>query len=159
MKQISGAVAGFGYKEILSLEQEGTLAFETGGQEILLTRGDVEIVTEDIPGWIVATEGQMTIALDVEVTEPLRQEGLAREFINKIQNLRKESGFEVTDRIKIKIEEHNEINDAVYNHKSYICAQTLAVDLQLIEKSDILNAKEVEISKDVSVKIFIERYS
>jgi isoleucyl-tRNA synthetase len=157
MKQISGVIAGFGQKDISVLELEGNLNFEVNGQSILLTRDDVEILTEDIPGWIVASEGQMTIALDVEVTEELRQEGLAREFINKIQNLRKESGFEVTDRINIKIEKQNEINDAVYNHKSYICAQTLAVDLQLIDKSDDVNAKEVEISKDVSVKISIEK--
>ncbi len=157
MKQISGAVAGFRQKEITALEQEGAFNIEVNGQDILLTRDDVEILTEDIPGWIVASEGQMTIALDVEVTEELRQEGLAREFINKIQNLRKESGFEVTDRIILKIEKQNEINDAVYNHKSYICAQTLAVDLHLIDKSDDVNAKEVEISKDVWVKISIEK--
>ncbi|MFW6289885.1 MAG: DUF5915 domain-containing protein, partial [Mariniphaga sp.] len=157
MKQISAAIAGFGQKEIAAIEQEGVLDVELGSQNIALTREDVEIVTEDIPGWIVATEGQMTIALDIEVTEELRQEGLAREFINKIQNLRKDSGFEVTDRIAVKIEKHSEINDAVYHHKSYICAQTLAVDLQLVDELEDANAREVEISKDVSVKISVER--
>jgi isoleucyl-tRNA synthetase len=159
MKQISGAIAGFGQKEITEIEQEGYLDVVLGNQNISITREDVEIVTEDIPGWIVATEGQMTIALDIEVTEELRQEGLAREFINKIQNLRKDSGFEVTDRIAIKIERHNEINDAVSNHKSYICAQTLAVDLQLVDGLNDVNAREVEISKDVSLKISIERHN
>ncbi len=157
MKQLSGAIAGFGQKEIAAIEQEGVLDVELGNQKIAITREDVEIVTEDIPGWIVATEGQMTIALDIEVTEELRQEGLAREFINKIQNLRKDSEFEVTDRIAVKIERHSEINDAVYNHKSYICAQTLAVDLQLVDGLEDASAREVEISKDVSVKISIER--
>ncbi len=157
MKQISGVIAGFGQNEIVRIEQEGNLDVVLGDQNISITREDVEIVTEDIPGWIVATEGQMTIALDIEVTEELRQEGLAREFINKIQNLRKDSGFEVTDRIAVEIERHHEINDAVSNHKSYICAQTLAVDFQLVDVLEDVNAREVEISKDVTVKISIKR--
>lgn len=158
MKQISGLIAAFGPKDIALLEQEGTIDAEVGGQQISVSREDVEIVTEDIPGWIVATEGTMTIALDVEVTDELLQEGIAREFINKIQNLRKESGFEVTDRIVIKIGKHNEINDAVYNHKDYICAQTLAVDLQLVDEPGDGNVRVVEISKEVTVKIIIERH-
>jgi isoleucyl-tRNA synthetase len=158
MKQISGVISGFGQKDISRIEQEGELVVDVGDQRIFITREDVEIVTEDIPGWILASEGQMTIALDIEVTEELKQEGVAREFINKIQNLRKESGFEVTDRINIKIVKHSEINDAVYHHKSYICAQTLAVDLQLVEETNDINVKEVEISKDVSVKISIEKH-
>ena len=157
MKQISGVIAGFGSKEIATLESEGILEVDTGGQTIRINREDVEILTEDIPGWTVASEGPITIALDVEVTEELRQEGIAREFVNKIQNLRKESGFEVTDRIKIKIEKHSEINDAVHNYKSYICTQTLAVELQLIDQPEGINAREVEISKDVVVKINVER--
>ena len=159
MKQIAGAISGFDQKAIAAIEQKGFLDVEMADQKISITREDVEIVTEDIPGWIVATEGQMTIALDIEVTEELRQEGLAREFINKIQNLRKDSGFEVTDRIAIKIERHDEINDAVYNHKSYICAQTLAVDLQLVDQLVADDARNVEIMKDVSVNIGIERHN
>ncbi len=157
MKQISEAIGGFNQKEIAFIEQEGNLELKIADQQIVITREDIEIVTEDIPGWIVSTEGQMTIALDVEVTENLKQEGVAREFINKIQNIRKESGFEVTDRINIKISKQSEINDAVYSHKSYICAQTLAVDLQLVDELDGRDIRVVEISKDVSVKISIEK--
>jgi isoleucyl-tRNA synthetase len=157
MKQISGAIARFDQHQIAELENTGTVEVEAGEQKILIAKDDVEILTEDIPGWTVATEGQMTIALDVNVTEELRQEGIAREFINKIQNLRKESGFEVTDRIRLKIEKHDEINDAVLNHKSYICAQTLAVDLELVDNLDSSLAREVEIDKDVSTAIVVEK--
>jgi isoleucyl-tRNA synthetase len=157
MKEISGVVGGFGQKDIAFMEQEGSKAIEIAGQPILLTREDVEILTEDIPGWTVATEGQLTIALDIAVTEELKQEGIAREFINKIQNLRKDSGFDVTDRINIKIEKNNKINDAVFNHKSYICAQTLAVDLQLVDGLHEGLIRDVEISNEVTAKLIIEK--
>jgi isoleucyl-tRNA synthetase len=99
----------------------------------------------------------LTIALDIAVTEELKQEGIAREFINKIQNIRKDSGFDVTDRINIKIEKNNKINDAVFNHKSYICTQTLAVDLQLVDGLPEDQVRDVEISNEVTAKIVIEK--
>jgi isoleucyl-tRNA synthetase len=157
MKQIAGAIVKFDQHKIEELENEGRVEIDAGDQKIAITKDDVEILTEDIPGWTVATEGQMTIALDIDITEELKQEGYAREFINKIQNLRKESGFEVTDRIKLIIEKHSEINEAVFNFKNYICAQTLAVDLQLVEELTDEKAKEVEIDKDISVKIIAEK--
>ncbi|MGC9353187.1 MAG: isoleucine--tRNA ligase [Mariniphaga sp.] len=157
MKQISGAIVQFDQHKIAELENTGSVEIEAGGQKISISKDDVEIQTEDIPGWTVATEGQMTIALDIDVTEELKQEGIAREFINKIQNLRKESGFQVTDRIKLTIQKHDELNEAVLNFKSYICAQTLAVDLQLVDELNDQKAKEVEIDKDVSVKIVVAK--
>ena len=99
MKQIAAAVNQFEQATISTLEDKGEYEINAGEEKVLLTLEDVEIQTEDIPGWTVATEGHMTIALDINVTEELKQEGIAREFINKIQNLRKESNFEVTDRI------------------------------------------------------------
>ena len=157
MKQISGAIVQFNQHKIAELENTGSVEIEAGGQKISISKDDVEIQTEDIPGWTVATEGQMTIALDIDVTEELKQEGIAREFINKIQNLRKESGFQVTDRIKLTIQKHDELNEAVLNFKSYICAQTLAVDLQLVDELNDQKAKEVEIDKEVSVKIIVAK--
>jgi isoleucyl-tRNA synthetase len=157
MKQISGAIVQFDQHKIAELENTGSVEIEAGGQKISISKDDVEIQTEDIPGWTVATEGQMTIALDIDVTEELKQEGIAREFINKIQNLRKESGFQVTDRIKLTIQKHDELNEAVLNFKSYICAQTLAVDLQLVDELNDQKAKEVEIDKEVSVKIIVAK--
>jgi isoleucyl-tRNA synthetase len=155
MKQISGAIVQFNQHKIAELENAGTVEIEAGEQKISITKDDVEILTEDIPGWTVASEGQMTIALDIDVTEDLKQEGIAREFINKIQNLRKENGFEVTDRILLIIQKHDAINDAVLSFKNYICAQTLAVDLQLVDELTDATAKEVEIDKDVSVGIVV----
>ena len=92
---------------ITAFENEGEYEIASGEEKIVISLEDVEIQTEDIPGWTVATEGHMTIALDINVTEDLKEEGIAREFINKIQNLRKESNFEVTDRIRLKIEKHD----------------------------------------------------
>jgi isoleucyl-tRNA synthetase len=105
----------------------------------------------------VAAEGPLTIALDIDVTEELKQEGIAREFINKIQNLRKESNFEVTDRIQLKILKHHAINDAVLNFGKYICDQTLALDLQLVNELSSPPAKDVEIDKDVIIRIEVKK--
>lgn len=157
MKLISGAIVQFDQHKISEIENAGSVEIEAGEQRIVITKDDVEILTEDIPGWTVATEGQMTIALDIDVTEELKQEGIAREFINKIQNLRKDSGFEVTDRILLIIQKHNAINDAVLSFKNYICAQTLAVDLQLVDEINEETAREVEIDKDVSTRIVVAK--
>ncbi|HKI87761.1 MAG TPA: DUF5915 domain-containing protein, partial [Draconibacterium sp.] len=124
---------------------------------VLLSTDDVEIQTEDIPGWTVASEGQITIALDINLTEELKQEGIAREFINKIQNLRKDNDFEVTDRINLRILKHEKINDAVINHKDYICTQTLANNLELVDELSDTSAKEVEVDKDVITQILVEK--
>jgi isoleucyl-tRNA synthetase len=105
----------------------------------------------------IATEGQMTVALDINVTEELKQEGIAREFINKIQNLRKESNFEVTDRIDLTIEKHIEFNDAVTEHKDYICDQTLSNSLELVDNIGDSEVNVVEIDKDVNAKIIVKK--
>ena len=157
MKQIAGAVNQLDQDAISAFEGTGEYELTVGDEKIMLSLDDVEIQTEDIPGWTVATEGQMTIALDINLTDELKQEGIAREFINKIQNLRKESDFEVTDRINLRIAKHEEYNVAVENYKDYICAQTLADSLELVENTDSEKANEVEIDKDVTAKIEIEK--
>jgi isoleucyl-tRNA synthetase len=157
MKQIAGAVNQLGQDAISAFESAGEYEIAAGDQTIVLTLEDVEIQTEDIPGWTVATEGHMTIALDIALTEELKQEGIAREFINKIQNLRKDSDFEVTDRIKLSIAKHVGFNDAIENYKEYICTQTLADSLELVNTVDTAKAKEVEIDKDVVAQIEIEK--
>jgi isoleucyl-tRNA synthetase len=117
---------------------------------------DVEIISEDIPGWLFATEGKLTVALDINITDALRQEGIAREFVNRIQNLRKESGFEVTDKINVEIQKHNYINDAVMNHRDYIGSQTLARSISLVDDLD-RNGKEIEIEDGVTTRMKIVR--
>lgn len=159
MKQISGAVAQFGQEEIDTLEKEGRCEVKVGNETVVLNSEDVEIMTEDIPGWLVSTEGGMTIALDINLTDELKQEGVAREFINKIQNLRKESNFEVTDRITIKIEKHEFFNDSVLNFREYIGNQTLAESLELVDKLSETEAARVEIDQDVSALIQLNKIS
>ena len=158
MKQIAAAVAGFGQSDIAGLEKAGSRQLDIAGELVELTMEDVEILTEDIPGWLVASEGGMTIALDINVTEELKQEGIAREFINKIQNIRKESDFEVTDRVKIKIQKHGAFNEAVENYKSYICNQTLASELLIVDELNGNTTKEVEIDVDVLARISVEKH-
>jgi isoleucyl-tRNA synthetase len=157
MKEISSVVSGFSQQDIGRLEMEGSYSIDIAGQEILLSMEDVEILTEDIPGWLVATEGNLTIALDINITPDLKLEGIAREFINKIQNIRKESGFEVTDRIVLKINRHQLLNEAVEKHATYISAQTLAVRLEMVDDLDTKSAKSVEIDAGVETLISVEK--
>ena len=156
MKQIACEVANFSQQSIAELEKNALFTIIIENQEVVLTLEDVEITTDDIPGWLVASEDELTIALDINLTEELKQEGIAREFINKIQNLRKESGFEVTDRISLKISKNEFYDQAVINFKDYICSQTLSVGLEL---ADDVPGVAVEIDQDVEAKIFIERKS
>ena len=118
----------------------------------------VEIITEDIPGWLVANDGNMTVALDIHISEELKQEGIAREFINKIQNIRKESGYEVTDRILLSIVRQDSINDAVENFKEYICTQTLATKLNLVDSIKNEGVKTIEINDTTEAEVFVEKY-
>src|SRR4030065_1796701 len=126
MKEISGAVSGLTQQEIASFEATKSHSFNINGQQVTLTIDDVEIISEDIPGWQVANEGRLTVALDITVTDELRYEGIAREFVNRIQNIRKESGYDVTDKITVQIEDHEFVREAVKRHATYIGSQTLA---------------------------------
>ncbi len=157
MKQISANINQMGQSDIAEFEDRGTFEIVIGNENIPLTLEDVEIHTEDIPGWTVATEGHLTVALDINVTEELKEEGIAREFINKIQNLRKDNDFEVIDRINLTIERHDAFNKAILNHKDYICTQTLANQLILVDELKDSEAKEVEIDKDLSARILAKK--
>jgi isoleucyl-tRNA synthetase len=157
MKQIAEAVNQFGQSEISELERKGEYEIQAGNEKVMITLEDVEIHTEDIPGWTVASEGQLTVALDINVTDELKDEGFAREFINKIQNLRKDNNFEVTDRINLTIVKGEEFNKAISNYKDYICAQTLANQLELVDNLNDNDFKVVEIDKDLFAQILIKR--
>ena len=126
MKSISNMVNSFGAEEIAQIEKNKGWVGVFNGQEIQLDLLDFEISTQDIPGWLVASEDGLTVALDITISKNLEQEGLARELINRIQNLRKESGLEVTDRINIEFNASEEISEAFINHKNYICEEVLA---------------------------------
>ncbi len=159
MKQISGEIAGFNQQDISNLEKTGNYDLNISGETISLSLEDVEIQTEDVPGWLVASEGGLTIALDINLTEELKQEGIAREFINKIQNIRKESDFEVTDRIILQIQKHDFYNLAVANFAEYISNQTLASELVMVDQLEEENSVLVEIDTDVEARIQVVRNS
>ena len=156
MKQLSAAIGGMSQEDISSFESAGVKDVDIDGETVNLTLGDVEIISEDIPGWLVANEGRLTVALDVTVTDELRHEGIAREFINRIQNLRKESGFDVTDKISVTIEDLGEINEAVRKHAGYIASQTLASNVELGKLYETENVSVVEID-ELKVRICIAK--
>ncbi|HBS85617.1 MAG: isoleucine--tRNA ligase [Bacteroidetes bacterium GWF2_38_335] len=157
MKEIAAAIGAFSQTDISTLEKEKVFAIETSTGKIDITTEDVEINSEDIPGWLVANEGKYTVALDITVTEELRQEGIAREFINRIQNIRKDSNFDVTDKIHIKIQKHDAINNAIENYKDYISSQTLAVSIILSDKLEQNNSRYVEVDNDITTYIEITK--
>ena len=155
MKQISALVAEMNQNDIYNFEKQGTYSLEVGTETLELTLEDVEILSEDIPGWLVANEGRLTVALDINITKELREEGIARELINRIQNLRKESDFNVTDKINLYIGKHKEINEAVENFKAYIASQVLAENVTLIDKAED-GAQPIEID-DIQTFIKIQK--
>ncbi|WP_418990777.1 isoleucine--tRNA ligase [Alistipes sp.] len=129
MKQIAALTAAFSQERIARIETAAETVLDLDGERITVTAADFEITSEDMPGWLVASEGKLTVALDITLTEELRLEGVARELINRIQNIRKESGFEVTDKIRVQIESRPEVDASVERHADYIAAQTLAVEV------------------------------
>jgi isoleucyl-tRNA synthetase len=134
MKQVAAVVAQFTQEDIQSFEQKGSFEIEIEGQAATLTVEDIEISTQDIPGWLVTTEGGTTVALDVTLSEELKYEGIARELVNRIQNLRKDSGLEVTDRIALKVKKSELLNAAIEQNEQYITSETLADTLEMVSE-------------------------
>ena len=133
MKQVAAAVTAMSKEQIAELESAGRLTLDLNGTPAEIEAGEVEIYSEDIPGWVVANEGVLTVALDVTVTEELRREGIARELVSKIQNIRKSSGFEISDRIAVTLSSNVNTDAAIEEHKAYICNQVLADSLTIAE--------------------------
>jgi isoleucyl-tRNA synthetase len=130
----------------------GNYTFCIDGQESVVELSDVEIISEDIPGWLVANEGRLTIALDITVTGELKKEGLARELVNRIQNLRKSSGFEITDKIRLTISASEEINEVVQDHGMYISNQVLATSIDIVnqvEEGTVLDFEDFNLTVKV----------
>ncbi len=136
MKEIAQAFTTLSKHEINEIERNGLFILKLASGDVEITAEDAEIITEDMPGWLVANEGRLTVALDITVTGELLREGIARELVNRIQNIRKSSGFDITDRISIEIENIPEIDEAVREFSSYIAMQTLANEVKLVEKVD-----------------------
>jgi len=156
MKDISNAFAELSQEQITEIESSNEYALSLESGVVIITSEDVEITSEDMPGWLVAAEGKLTVALDVTVTESLRREGIARELVNRIQNLRKDSGFEVTDKIRVEIESNAEIDDSLTEFNGYICNQTLAFSVISVVGLD----KGIDVEwEDGNIKIYVERVS
>ncbi|MBR2165030.1 MAG: isoleucine--tRNA ligase [Paludibacteraceae bacterium] len=142
MKAVAAEIASMTQDQIAQMETEGSYTLHN--TPYTLIPEDVEIITEDMPGWLVANNGILTIALDIELTDELIEEGIARELINRIQNLRKSSGLEITDRIKVLIEDREEIHNAVLHCNDYIASQVLATSLELNSQLSTLNSQPIE---------------
>ncbi len=158
MKAVAAAVARLGQDDIVHIEREGSITLLLdGGEEVVLEREELGITTKDIPGWLVSTDGSYTVALDVQITEALREEGLARELVNRIQNMRKDSGLELTDRIALQVEERVEITQAIKNNLEYICAETLAGSLELVAVVHSADAKSIEVDGQITTKVALQK--
>jgi isoleucyl-tRNA synthetase len=155
MKQIAGSIAQMNQADISVFESAGTFGLTIDGSPLTIALEDAEIISKDIPGWAVASEAGLTVALDLTITPALEQEGLAREIVNRIQNLRKDKGFEVTDHISIAILDEQPIKDAVTNNLKYICAETLAETLELVPVLSADNSVVVDLIGDLKTQISI----
>ncbi|OCW95250.1 isoleucine--tRNA ligase [Macellibacteroides fermentans] len=133
MKQLAAAIQGMTQENIQQFEATGSFAFDIDGQQAVVELADVEVISEDIPGWLVANEGRLTVALDITVTEELRLEGLARELVNRIQNIRKSSGFDITDKITIAVLSSEDMDPAIRAYSSYIAGQVLAESIEIAD--------------------------
>ncbi|TLV00831.1 isoleucine--tRNA ligase [Dyadobacter luticola] len=146
MKEVAGAISAMTETEIKDIERSGAITLHTASSPIEIAISDVEIIAEDVPGWLVASEGGLTVALDITVTDELRLEGIARDFVNRVQNLRKDSGFEVTDKIRITLQNNDSLlATAVTSNKEYICQEVQALNLSLVGD---LNGEAKEIEMD-----------
>ncbi|TXB61791.1 isoleucine--tRNA ligase [Phaeodactylibacter luteus] len=155
MKLAAGAIAKFSQEDIANLEKAGTYTLNANGNSYELTLEDFEITAEDIPGLLVANDGPLTVALDVTLTPELEAEGMARDIVNRIQNIRKDSNFEVTDRIAVQLQGHDALNSAVRHFGDYIKAETLANSLDL--RPEVPGGQEIELPGGVNVQILVSR--
>lgn len=155
MKAIAQAIAGLNQDDIFKLESQGQLDIQLAGKSLTLSTEDVDILSEDIPGWLVASQGKLTVALDITVNESLKAEGIARELVNRIQKLRKDSDFEVTDRIQVELQDHDYVKGAAALYKTYICTEILADELTLVSRFS-QSPKEIDID-DHTIQIALIR--
>jgi isoleucyl-tRNA synthetase len=155
MKAVAGGINALQQEDIQKIEQEGELTLQLDNKSINLQLSDVEITSQDIEGWLVASSGPITVALDITIDENLKNEGIARELVNRIQNLRKESGFEVTDKINLKILKDGFIEKAIANNENYLKSETLTAELKYEERLE--EGTEIAFD-DVNTKLFIQKH-
>ena len=156
MKALAAQVAGMSQKDIIELEKNGQFAFNVDGTDAIVELADVEVISEDIPGWLVANEGSLTVALDITVTEELKREGVARELVNRIQNIRKDKDFNITDRIAVKVSSNENTDAAVLEYKEYISKQVLADSIEIAYLAACESKIELDMD-DYKLDIVVEK--
>jgi isoleucyl-tRNA synthetase len=144
MKAVAALMGNFTQHQIAQLEKDGEIEMEIGGEKIIILLGEADISAEDIPGWSVASKGNLTVALDIMISEDLQQEGDARELVNRIQNIRKDSNFDVTDRISVQLVETAKLKNSINRFKAYICGEILADSLEWV--SETADGIEIEVN-------------
>ena len=154
MKAVSSVLAAFSQEDIGKLEKEGSYTLLIDNEPLILQANEVEISSEDIPGWIVANKNALTVALDVTITPELVNEGNARELVNRIQKIRKDNGYELTDKIQVKISETPTLKESISQFKNYICAEILADSIDIVP--EIMDGTEIEVN-DVSLKVLVTK--
>ena len=157
MKAIAAALADFSQEQIAAIETQGRYDMTVEGQPVELLLSDVEVITHDIPGWVVANEGALTVALDVTITQELKNEGIARELVNRIQNIRKDSDFAVTDKILVDLLSNPEWDTAVKLYMDYICSETLTARLNLVTEISSPQKQEVEVIDGRPTEIWVRK--
>ena len=156
MKEIATAVGAFTQDEISKIETGGQYNLQIAGETVEMYLTDVEIITEDIPGWVVANQGTLTVALDITVTNGLWQEGIARELVNRIQNIRKDRGFDVTDKITLDLQKNDQVEAAISNFNDYICSETLAESLTVSDEM-LHNSEMLDLTDEISIAIRVDK--
>jgi isoleucyl-tRNA synthetase len=154
MKPLAAALTSFTQEDIAGLEKEGSMSLFIDNEPLILQVNEVEITSEDIPGWMVANKDSLTVALDVTVTPELISEGNARELVNRIQKIRKDNGYELTDRIAVKVTEHEGLSRSIAQYNTYICTEILADTLELVP--ELPDGIEIEVN-DISLKVFVTK--
>lgn len=157
MKSVAKLISEMNQEQISEIESVGNMEMDCEGQKITILLDDVEIITEDIPGWVVANEGSLTVALDVNISDELREEGMARELVNRIQNIRKESNFEVTDKIQVWVSSDPKLNQAIEHNFSYICHEILATELHIIDDLKESESISAELLDGLVIRIKIDK--
>jgi isoleucyl-tRNA synthetase len=157
MKQLANAIINFSQADIQKIEKNGHFVLSVDNQEVTVELDDVEIVAEDIPGWVVTNQGTMTVALDITITDDLRNEGYAREVINRIQNFRKDSQLDVMDTISIQVESNDALNQTFKQFQDYIQTETLCTVFEIKPTLTAANKIEFEIADNLTVQIVISK--
>jgi isoleucyl-tRNA synthetase len=154
MKSVAAALIDFKQEDIANLEKVGSVSLQIDNEPLILQISEVEISSEDIPGWMVANKDALTVALDVTISPELESEGNARELVNRIQKIRKDNGYELTDRILVKVSESNALKESIAQFNTYICAEILADKLELV--SELPDGTEIEVN-DIPLKVFVTK--